>query len=110
MNDILAMINPIRFIFPKNCEPRSAAVIVAHPDNETLLAGGEILSHPEWNWFILSLCRGSDPDRAPKYFRALDRLNALGNLADLNDDPEQPPIHQAEMEKAILKSLPDEQI
>ncbi|MHC4673567.1 MAG: PIG-L family deacetylase [Planctomycetota bacterium] len=107
MNDIFAIINPIKFFAPKRCESCSAAVIVAHPDDETLWAGGKILSHPKWNWFILSLCRGSDADRAPKFFRALNSLNALGNLANLNDDPEQPPIQQHEMEKAIIRGLPD---
>ena len=25
-------------------------MIVAHPDDETLWAGGTILKHPEWHW------------------------------------------------------------
>jgi LmbE family N-acetylglucosaminyl deacetylase len=32
--------------------PKSVAVIIAHPDDETLWAGGIILSHPSWLWFI----------------------------------------------------------
>ena len=43
--------------------PKAVAVIVAHPDDETLWAGGTILSHPSWQWFIVCLCRGSDKDR-----------------------------------------------
>ena len=41
----------------------NAVVIVAHPDDETLWAGGTILMHPETHWTILTLCRTSDPDR-----------------------------------------------
>ena len=33
-------------------EVRRVAVIVAHPDDETLWAGGLLLAHPEWTTFI----------------------------------------------------------
>lgn len=85
----------------------NAAVIVAHPDDETLWAGGEILAHPEWNWFILALCRGGDPDRAPRYWRAIDRLEALGNIADLDDGPEQEPLQSEQIRQVILAELPE---
>jgi LmbE family N-acetylglucosaminyl deacetylase len=87
-------------------ETRSAAVIVAHPDDETLWAGGIILSHPSWRWFVLSLCRGSDPDRAPRFFAALNVLHAEGKMADLDDGPEQAPLEKHEIEAAILQALP----
>ena len=85
---------------------RSAAVIVAHPDDETLWAGGTILSQPSWRWFILSLCRGSDPDRAPRFFNALKILGAEGRMCDLDDGPEQSPLKRSEIESAIHQSLP----
>jgi hypothetical protein len=34
-----------------------AAIIVAHPDDETIWSGGLILKKPEWQWTVLSLCR-----------------------------------------------------
>ncbi len=86
---------------------KSVAVIVAHPDDETLWAGGTILSQPSWRWFILSLCRASDPDRAPKFFRALKVLEAEGKMSDLDDGPEQIPLAKIEIENAILQSLPE---
>ena len=46
---------------------KNAAVIVAHPDDETLWTGGAILMHPEINWTVITLCRLSDPDRSPKF-------------------------------------------
>jgi LmbE family N-acetylglucosaminyl deacetylase len=87
-------------------KPGSAAVIVAHPDDETLWAGGTILSHPAWHWFILSLCRGSDPDRAPRFFKALKTLDAEGKMEDLDDGPGQIPLEKLEVETVILRSLP----
>ncbi|KPK81130.1 MAG: hypothetical protein AMS27_15700 [Bacteroides sp. SM23_62_1] len=56
----------------------TAAVIVAHPDDETLWAGGTVLAHPLWDWYIITLCRKSDPDRAPKFYRVLEILGAEG--------------------------------
>lgn len=85
---------------------KSIAVIVAHPDDETLWAGGTILSHPACEWFIISLCRGKDPDRAPKFFKALKVLKAKGIMGDLNDEPEQKPLKDTEVESAILDLLP----
>ncbi len=87
-------------------KPKSAAVIVAHPDDETLWAGGTILSLPSWHWFILSLCRGSDPDRAPRFYKALKALGAAGKMEDLDDGPEQIPLEKNEIEADILRSLP----
>jgi LmbE family N-acetylglucosaminyl deacetylase len=90
----------------KGGKTRAVAVIVAHPDDETLWAGGTILSQPTWNWFIVSLCRGSDKDRAPKFFKVLQILGADGNMGDLDDGPEQNPLDEDELEHSILKLLP----
>lgn len=88
---------------------RTAAVIVAHPDDETLWAGGMILSRPSWNWFILTLCRASDRDRAPRFFRAVKVLGADGNMGDLNDGPEQTPLDGDALQETILHLLPRHQ-
>ncbi len=82
------------------------AVIVAHPDDETLWAGGLLLSHPEWSPFILTLCRGGDPDRAPRFRRVLERLQATGAMADLDDGPDQAVLPSAAVQAAILALLP----
>ena len=50
---------------------KNVALIVAHPDDETLWAGGTILSHPSWKWFIVCLCRKSDKKRATKFYKVL---------------------------------------
>lgn len=85
---------------------KKVAVIVAHPDDETLWAGGTILSHPSWNCYVLSLCRGSDKDRAPRFFQALEALKAEGCMTDLDDGPEQRPLDEKIIERTILKALP----
>jgi len=85
---------------------KNVALIVAHPDDETLWAGGTILSHPTWKCFIVCLCRGNDSDRAPKFHEALKILKSKGNMGDLDDGPDQKPLDEKEVEGAILNLLP----
>lgn len=63
---------------------KEVAIIVAHPDDETLWVGGTILSHPAWSCFVVSVCRRSDSNRAPKFYKALEAFNSSGALGDLN--------------------------
>ena len=84
---------------------KTAAVIVAHPDDETLWAGGTILTHPGIKWVVLTLCRKSDPDRAPKFFRVAEQLGAKGLMADLDDSPDQKPLNQTDVQQTILSTL-----
>ena len=86
--------------------PKSVAVIVAHPDDETLWAGGTILSHPSWNWFIVCLCRKSDTERATKFYKTLQVLKSEGIMGDLDDGPDQNPLEGKEVERIILALLP----
>ena len=85
---------------------KNVAIIVAHPDDETLWAGGTILSHPSWKCFVICLCRGNDADRAPKFYEALNVLKSEGIMGDLDDGPEQKPLDEKEVETAILELMP----
>ena len=85
---------------------KSVAIVVAHPDDETLWAGGTILSNPSWQYFIISLCRKSDAERATKFYKALKVLQAEGVMGDLDDGSEQTPLEEKEVANAILDLLP----
>lgn len=78
----------------------NATVIVAHPDDETLWAGGTILMHPETQWTILTLCRRSDPDRSPKFDKAMNTIEAIRDG--------KPPIRARErFDVSVFKQLGD---
>ena len=85
---------------------KNVTVLVAHPDDETLWAGGFILDNWAYNYFIISLCRGNDKDRAPKFKKALKILNAQGVMGNVDDGPEQHPLPAEEIERNILDLLP----
>ncbi len=82
-----------------------AAVVVAHPDDETLWCGGYILAHPEFDWRVVTLCRASDPDRAPKFRKVLEQLGAVGEMADLDDGPDQVPLPIEQIQATITRLL-----
>lgn len=80
--------------------------IVAHPDDETLWAGGTLLLQPDCHWTVVTLTRRSDPDRAPRFEQALAQLGAVGVMGDLDDGPEQRLLAPEEVEQALLGLVP----
>ncbi len=75
--------------------------MVAHPDDEMLWCGGYILAHPEFQWRIVTLCRASDADRAPKFRRVLEQLGAVGEMADLDDGASQTALPREAVEDTV---------
>ena len=78
-----------------------ALVVVAHPDDEILWAGGTILMNPRVEWRIVSLCRADDGDRAPKFHRVLDELDASGTMGNMDDSAEQQPLEPEKVISAV---------
>ncbi len=85
----------------------TVGVMVAHPDDETLWAGGTLLMHPKWQCSIFTLCRGGDPDRAPRFREVLQRFGAAGRMADLEDGPQQAPLELALVRQTVAALLGD---
>ncbi len=85
-------------------EPR-VLVVVAHPDDETLWVGGTMLMHPDWRWKVVSLCRGNDLDRRPKFFSAVKRLGGQGSIGNMDDGPDQYPLPDSVLQNAIKLDL-----
>ncbi|MGB3860706.1 MAG: PIG-L family deacetylase [Candidatus Aminicenantaceae bacterium] len=89
----------------KQKKSRKVGIIVAHPDDEILWTGGSILIHPEWECFIYTLCRRSDPDRSHKFFKVVQLLKATGKMADLEDGPDQRPLPETNIYKTIINLI-----
>jgi LmbE family N-acetylglucosaminyl deacetylase len=87
---------------------KNVAVIVAHPDDETLWAGGTILRQCSWNCFIVCLSRKHDSDRSAKFYRALQVYKCQGIMGDLDDGSDQKPLDQKEVQRIILGLLPNQ--
>ncbi|UCF99247.1 MAG: PIG-L family deacetylase [Spirochaetaceae bacterium] len=80
-------------------------VVVAHPDDEILWMGGTLLMETGRRWNVVTLCRGSDVDRAPKFSTVMRHLGATGTMGDVNDGPEQNPLSPREVREAVLELL-----
>ena len=91
----------------KSKASRTVAIIVAHPDDEILWAGGIILNNPQWQYFITCLCRKNDEDRSAKFYKVIKILNAQGIMGNLDDEPEQKPLNAIQVEQKILDLLPN---
>jgi LmbE family N-acetylglucosaminyl deacetylase len=85
---------------------KTVAIIVAHPDDEILWAGGTLLNNPQWKCFIISLCRKNDENRSLKFHKVLKIINAQGVMGNLDDEPEQKPLNIFEVEQKVLELLP----
>jgi LmbE family N-acetylglucosaminyl deacetylase len=92
--------------YPPWSDFKECAVIVAHPDDETLWAGGVMLMHPEAKWTVLTICRKSDAERSGRFFRVLEEYGAAGVMGDLDDGPDQNPLDLSDVQETIIKLLP----
>lgn len=65
-----------------------------------------MLLHADCEWTVVSLCRGSDPDRAPRFARAMGMFGATFAMGDLDDGPTQEPLPPASVAEAVLGLAP----
>ncbi len=84
----------------------NCAVIVAHPHDETIWAGGAILLHGQVRWTVISLSGKDDPDLAAKFERACEKLGVRGTIGDLDAGSSQTPLPERQVQKAIRDLLP----
>lgn len=81
---------------------KTTLLAVAHPDDETLFAGGTMLLHTEWDVHVVTLCRGDDADRRPRFEEAITRLGVnTSSMGDADDGPEQIPLENAVVQGAL---------
>lgn len=65
--------------WPDIKENINAAIIVAHPDDETIFCGGTLLNYPKWNWHIVCLTWNIvDDPRGTQFQRAMDMYKSYG--------------------------------
>lgn len=86
---------------------KRVALIVAHPDDETLWAGGLLLTRPEWRVFIICMNHRNDHVRAPHFQRALERYGAKGAMGSLRDEGREDVLPEGTVENTITSLLPE---
>lgn len=69
--------------WPNKTESVNAALIVAHPDDETIFCGGTILSYPKWNWTVICVTMQTHTSRPQEFERAMSTYRNFGvNIYD----------------------------
>jgi hypothetical protein len=78
-------------------DPRRVVMVVAYPGDETLLGGGHILSNPTWGWHVISVFESSRSTFRKRFFDALERLGATGEVLGFSssDSPKTPRLKEA---------------
>ncbi len=89
---------------------RKVIVVTSTPYDETLWVGGTILNNPAWKVFVICLSRAGDAEIVTKFNEALTFLTAEGTIGSPDNRPDQKPIPQDHIMKAILNLWPEQHI
>ncbi len=85
---------------------RKNALIVAHPDDETLWAGGLLLRFPDRDWTVIACSTPQkDPRRAAEFLNACVVLGVQGRVLPVVDSNMWVPLHASQVLEAIQTGL-----
>ena len=87
----------------RDSQTRRVTIIAAYPGDETLWAGGHILSNPNWQWTVAALFRPDAPNNIRRFSRALKRLDSEGESLGLSAATEKQPALKSEIASAVLR-------
>ena len=90
---------------PRAPETRRVLMIVAYPGDETLWAGGSFLTNPSWHMTVVAMFQSNTPDLGKSFSKALERLNASGNIVGLPDTTSDEKAPQTDILDAILRTV-----
>ena len=62
----------------KNSGMISAAIVVAHPDDETIWMGGTLLAHKDWYWKLYIATHNKDDGRGKEFLNAISQFKSQG--------------------------------
>ena len=55
-----------------------AAIVMAHPDDETIWTGGTLLTHKDWRWKLYVVTHNEDDDRGKELIKAIGQFRNQG--------------------------------
>lgn len=55
-----------------------AAIVMAHPDDETIWAGGTLLARKDWHWKLYVATHNKDDDRGKEFINAVGKFREQG--------------------------------
>jgi len=84
-------------------DARRVVMVVAYPGDETLLAGGHILSNPTWDWHVISVFESSKTSFRTRFFQALERLGATGEVLGFSSSDNPKTLHLKEAVASVVQ-------
>lgn len=82
------------------------AIIVAHPCDETLWAGGFLAMHSCLEWYLVALWAGRETTQTRNFLSAAADFGATAILGRLYEPENGDPLASIAVEQAIMKILP----